>query len=387
MAEEKIRIGTIFPLSGNLALNGQDTFAGAQIAQEIINEQGGINGKQIEFIIADAPDANAAVQEADRLITQEGVDIIIGTQSSSLSYAASAVAERKQKVYWEVEGVADSITNRGYKYLFRVTFSARQMSEQMLEFIKNVATEKLGKDEKDLRVALIYEDGEFGTSTTNNLKDLLKDYEFDFIMEAGYSAKSAELDSLVLKIKNNNPDVLLSISTINDSILLANTLKRHNFKPPIIIGTTAGHGTPDFVKGVGKEEADGILAAGIPNAINVEKMKPEIKELYDELSKKYKAKKDKEISVNVLNGFNGTWVLLKHVLPQVEEINPENIREAALNVSIEEGNTILGYGVKFAGPDASNAGHNIRAFAAVMQWQNGKLYIVYPDAIALKSAK
>jgi len=383
---EVIRIGTIFPLSGPQALNGQDTFDGVDIAREMVNEKGGVNGNKVEYVVADAPDSNAATQEADRLITQKKVEVIIGTQSSSLSYAASAVAERKKVFYWEVEGISDSITNRGFKYLFRPTFCAADMAKQMIGFINDVVALKMGKDIKDLKIALVQEDGGFGTSTAKNLRKYAKKYGISFVEDLSYSAKSAELNSLVIKLKSKNPDVLLAVSYINDAILLTKTSFELGFKPEVTIGTTAGHGTPDFVNALG-EKSEGVFAAGIPNAVNPDKMKTKQKELYNELVKRYKEKRGKEPSVNVFNGFNGAYILLTEVLPNAKEMKADEIRKTALEVSLDEGDTLLGYGVKFAGPEESNAGQNIRSFAAVMQWQGEKLYTVYPNIIAIKEPK
>lgn len=383
---DTVRIGTIFPLSGPNALNGQDTFDGADIAREMVNEKGGINGNKVEYVVADAPDSNAATQEADRLITQEKVEVIIGTQSSSLSYAASAVAERKKVFYWEVEGISDSITARGFKYIFRPTFCAEYMAKQMMGFVNDVVTTKMGKDIKDLRIALVQEDGGFGTSTANNLRKYAKEYGISFVADLTYSSKSAEVNSLVLKLKSKNPDVLLAVSYINDAILLTKTSLELGFEPKVTIGTTAGHGTLDFINALG-EKSEGIFAAGIPNAVNPDKMKPKQKELYNELVRRYKEKREKEPSVNVFNGFNGAYILLTEVLPNAKEIKADVIKKAALEVSLNEGDTILGYGVKFAGPDESNAGQNVRSFAAVMQWQGEKLYTVYPNIIAIKEPK
>ncbi|RNC28493.1 MAG: Leu/Ile/Val-binding protein [Candidatus Dichloromethanomonas elyunquensis] len=384
--EETIRIGTIFPLSGPSALNGQDTFDGADIARELFNDKGGINGKKVVYVSADAPDANAATQEADRLISKEKVPVILGTQSSSLAFAASAVAERNKVVYWEVEGIADNITSRNFKYVFRSTFSASNMGLQMVNFVKDVYAPKMGKTIQDLKIALVYEDGAFGSSTAKTIQDLSKELGFTFVKEASYSAKSNELNSLVIDLKAKKPDVLFAASYVNDAILLSRTSEELGFKPGIIIGTTAGHGTPDYVKAMG-DKSNGVFAAGIPNAVNPDNMKPEQKDLYNELTKRYKAKRNKDISVNVLNGFNGAWILLSKVLPNAKEMTADNIRDVALNTTMAKGDTVLGYGVKFAGPDAPNSGQNVEAFAGVMQWQEGKLYTVFPEIIALKQPK
>lgn len=382
--KEPIIIGTIFPLSGPLALNGKDTSDGAEIARQIINERGGVNGREVQFVSADAPDATAATQEADRLIQEKKVQMILGTQSSSLSMAASAIAERNKVFYWEVEGIADDITGRGFKYMFRPTFSAQMMAAQMLNLVEEVVAPKLGKDPKDLKVVLVHEDSGFGTSTAKNIEALVPNYSFKLMDKQSYSAKSAELSSVVLSLKSKNPDVVLAASYVNDAILLARTSKDLAFKPAVTIGTTAGHGTPDFVKALGAD-SEGIFAAGILSSVSPEKMSVEFKSLFDEVTKRYKEKNNgKEPSVNVYNGFSGTWLLLHDVLPKAQTVDAEGVRKAALELNLPEGSTLMGYGVKFAGPDEKNAGQNTSAFAAVMQWQGGKLVPVFPRILSQK---
>jgi branched-chain amino acid transport system substrate-binding protein len=101
MAAETVQIGALFPFSGELALLGQESFNGATIASDMVNEKGGIWGKQIEWIKGDAVDPKAAMAECERLISVKGMKIILGTYSSSRSYAASEVAERNKVIYWE----------------------------------------------------------------------------------------------------------------------------------------------------------------------------------------------------------------------------------------------------------------------------------------------
>ncbi|MBW1911979.1 MAG: ABC transporter substrate-binding protein, partial [Deltaproteobacteria bacterium] len=119
IAADRVKIGALFPFSGPLALLGQETFNGATIAVDIVNEKGGIWGKQIEWVKGDAVDPKKAMTECERLISVKGMKIIFGTYSSSRSYAASQVAERNKVIYWEQGAIADPITERGFKYLFR----------------------------------------------------------------------------------------------------------------------------------------------------------------------------------------------------------------------------------------------------------------------------
>ena len=100
-AADAWRIGTIFPLTGPNAKNGTKNFDGVKIATEMINDAGGVLGKKVVLVSADAPDPQAAASEANRLITNEKITAIMGTQSSSLSMAATVVAEKNKIFYLE----------------------------------------------------------------------------------------------------------------------------------------------------------------------------------------------------------------------------------------------------------------------------------------------
>jgi branched-chain amino acid transport system substrate-binding protein len=124
-AAQDVRIGTIFPMTGNMAFGGNEGFMGTEIAREIVNERGGVwGGKKIVFVTADAPDQTAATSKMNRLISREDVKLVIGSFSSAIAFTASAVAERNKVVFWENHGVADTIARRGFRYLFKTNVNA-----------------------------------------------------------------------------------------------------------------------------------------------------------------------------------------------------------------------------------------------------------------------
>ena len=111
-AQETWRIGALYPLTGGLALLGNENLNGARIAVDMINEKGGVLGKKVELVQGDASTPDKAQSEAERLSSLENLQIITGTYSSGLSYAASQVVERRGGLYWETGGIADGLTKR-----------------------------------------------------------------------------------------------------------------------------------------------------------------------------------------------------------------------------------------------------------------------------------
>ena len=119
-AQEPIRIGVLLPLTGPFAKNGIENWEAMQIARDMINERGGVNGRKIEFVNGDATSPAAAISETERLITKEGIKITTGSFASPLAIAVSQAAERHGVFHWETAGAADIITKRGFKYTFQV---------------------------------------------------------------------------------------------------------------------------------------------------------------------------------------------------------------------------------------------------------------------------
>ena len=380
------RIGTIYPLSGPNAKNGIKNFDGVKIATEMINEAGGVLGKKVVLVSADAPDPQAAASEANRLITNERITAIIGTQSSSLSMAATVVAEKNKVFYIETEGVSGLITARGFKYLFRTTFSGGMMATQIVDYIVEFLAPKLGKNAKDLRLAIIHEDGGFGTSTGKGLQARAKALGLNVVSTQSYSSKSADLSGLILKLKQAKPDIVLAAQYINDAILFHRQVKELRFKS-IIIGSTAGQGNPDFLKALG-EDANGIIAFGIPAEISIKRLGAQPNKDAAEFIQRYKKTHRGEYpNPTSFVGFGGAWIFYKFILPNAGTLDPDKLRAAALSLDIKPGHGALNWGVKFAKPGARNAGQNLYASAGINQWQDGHLKLIYPREIATADLK
>ena len=375
------RIGTIYPLTGPNAKNGIKNFDGVKIATEMINDVGGVLGKKVVLVSADAPEPKAAASEANRLIANENITAIIGTQSSSLSMAATVVAEKNKVFYIETEGISGLITARGFKYLFRTTFSARMMATQMVDYSVERLASKLGKDKKNLSLAILHEDGGFGTSTAKNLTARAKALGLNVVSTLTYSSKSADLSGLILKLRQAKPDIVLAAQYINDSILFHRQAKELRFKT-FVFGTTAGQGNPDFVKAMGKD-AEGVLAGGIPAEISIKGLGPNQKKEATDFVRRYEKTHNGEYpSPTSFVGFAGAWIFYKYILPKAGSLEPDKLRAAALSLDIKRGAGVLNWGIKFAKPDAKNAGQNLYASAGINQWQGGKLKLIYPREIA-----
>jgi branched-chain amino acid transport system substrate-binding protein len=343
-------------------------------------------GKKVVLVSADAPDPQAAASEANRLITNEKITAIMGTQASSLAMAATVVAEKNKVFYLENEGVSSQITGRGFKYTFRSTFDGNMMAAQIIDYAAEFLAAKLGKKAAELRLAVVHEDGGFGTSTGAGLKDRAKALGLNVVSTDTYSAKSVDLSGLILKLKQAKPDIVITASYINDSILFHRQAKELRFEGKII-GSTAGQGNPDFLSALGKD-ANGVIAYGIPSELSVEKLTAQQKKDASEFVRRYKeAHNGEHPNPTSFVGFAGAWILYKHILPRAGSLDPEKLREAALSIDVPSGKGVLNWGIKFAKPEEKNAGQNVYATAGINQWQDGVLKLIYPKEVATADLK
>src|SRR3954451_20401173 len=169
-AQQSIRIGVLLPLTGPFAKNGIENWEAMQIARDMINERGGINGRNIEYLQGDATNPNAAISETERLISKDGVKITTGSFASPIAIAVSQAAERHGVFHWETTGAAEIITRRGFKHTFQVGAPARKYSQAAVDFVIDDLAKRLNKPVGDLRIALLWENRAFGKSVGDGVR-------------------------------------------------------------------------------------------------------------------------------------------------------------------------------------------------------------------------
>ena len=118
-SDEPITIGISLPLTGDFSQPGGEAKRGYEVWRDMVNEDGGILGRQVKLkIVDDASNQDTVVSDYTKLITQDKVDLVLGTFSSLLNFPASAVAEKQGYVYVEPAGGAPDMFSRGFEYLF-----------------------------------------------------------------------------------------------------------------------------------------------------------------------------------------------------------------------------------------------------------------------------
>jgi branched-chain amino acid transport system substrate-binding protein len=389
---ETVRIGVIYDLTGPFAAGGSvASSVGAQIAIDLVNEKGGIGGKyKVVPVAADSQSKpDVAINEAERLINQEKIDIINGIYASSHAVPLAAKVEQQKKILWITTAVATAVfKDKNLQYVFRAQIHSDQYGQAFASFISEHAKAKLGIEPNDVKVALIHEDGPYGVGVAAADEAYAKQAGLQVVLKEGYSASAPDLSVLVTKLKRARADVISHAGYNPDITLFLRQARENGLHFKMLFGAGAGYSQLDKLRT--------SFGADIDNFCNIDpvpaqlldpaKLAPGIGDLTRTMVERYKQKTGAtDIPPHCSMGFNQTWVLLNNVLPVAKEkygsFDPEAIRKAALDVDIPAGGTIQGYGVKFYPPGTPLSGQNERSTPVVMQNAGEHISVVWPSNI------
>ena len=381
------KIGVLEPLTGPLAGEGKRHLEGYEVVRDMINERGGVMGKKLVFTVADVPDPTAAATEATRLITREGVKIVTGTFSSRLCGAASEAAARHNVIYWETSCVDPRYHKRGLKNVYRTEIDATGFGWYNVEFIAKHLAPRFGKKPAELKIAFLSEDSSYGQGVTESARQRAKQ---EFGMQEVGSVEYYKFDttndftSVIVKLKQAQPDILHHIAHTNDSILFWRQAREQNLQVKAVVHAGAtGYGSADFGKAHG-DAGNGVFALLEPGpGFRMEALKPEgqkiEKEFRDAIQKRTGSY---PFGAHQLAG-GGLW-LLKLVLDRAKSDDPAKVREAVMSLDLPVGSMINGWGVKFS-EEGQNANERVQHY--MLQWQNGQLVTVWPEEFTTMRAK
>jgi len=209
---ETVRIGVVYDLSGPFAAGGSVACSvGAQIAVDLVNERGGIGGKyKVVPINADCQSkVDVAINEVERLIGQEKVEIINGVYASAHAVPLAAKVEAQKKILWITTAIATAVfKDKNLQYVFRGQIHSDQYGEAFASFLAENAKARLGKEPKDVKYAIIHEDGPYGVGVAEASERFSKEKGLQIVLREGYSATAPDLSSMVTKLKRAGAHVI-----------------------------------------------------------------------------------------------------------------------------------------------------------------------------------
>ena len=392
---QTIKIGILFDHTGPFSAAGSlNCWRGAKMIIDYVNEKGGVLGKyKIVQVDGDSQSkAEVAINEAERLLNVEKVDILAGVYSSAHAVPLADKIDKQKKFLWITTAIADNVLkDRNLQYTFRPQPNGGLFGAYSVQYIAAYSQDRFKKAPKDLRVAIIYEDGPYGTGVAAANEAEAKKQGMQVVLKEGFSIQAPDLSSLVTKLRAARPDVLFHTGYAPDIALFLRQAKEQGLRVKAYLGHGAGHSQIDKLKeGFGTEiEGFHTVDPVAAQLLDPKKLKPGVGEMTQEMVRRYKAFEPnipaQAIAPHVSMGFNNMWILLNDVLPRAIQkhggFTPDALAKAARETDIPEGGTMQGYGVKFLPPGNAMAGQNERAFPAVFQIVEGKFEIVYPKTV------
>lgn len=378
-AQQEVKIGALYPLSGQVAKSGEDTVNAIRLAVEIVNGRFDLalplaraeglprlGGAKVRLLVSDhqgQPEIGAA--EAERLITRDKVAALIGAFHSSVAATSSQVAERYGVPYITGESEATNLTERGFKWFFRTTPSSSTQAKDYFEFLADLG--KRGRA-KVKTIAIIHENTLWGEEFAKSAKRYFAEYpQFTLAVDIAYANGTTDLTSEVQRLMAARPDAVLHACYDAEAILLAKTYKLLGFAPQGLLTHGAAFVSSRFRESL-KEDANYFLARE-HWSLDLAAKKPIIKAVGDLYRQRY----GKDMDGTPARAFTATMVLLE-AINRAGSTQPDAIRQALAGTNLSADQIIMPWpGVKF-----DQTGQNVLSRGIFVQTQNQVPRLVWP---------
>ena len=359
-APAELRLGAIFPLSGPLALLGDESFRGVELAVEERNAGGGVLGRPLRLVRADAPDEVAAAAETRRLVAgQDRVAAIFGSVVSAVALPGSQVAEAAGVPWFELGAIGDGMMDRGFRWMFRAAPRAADFAAVAIEGVAAVIAPALGRPAESLRIAIAHEEAPGGVSVGAAQEALARQRGLTLVERVAYASRAADLNALVQRLRGLEAGVVLHTGAPGDELLLFRAFRDAGWWPRMVVGTAGGYGLTETARSLGTAFAGAMSADLTPFAVN-ERFAPGARAFADAYLRRYGAEPR---SGHGLAAHVGAKLFLD-AMHRAGSVEKDRIRAAVLSLDLAEGTTAAGWGARF-----DERGQNRRARPLLCQWQ------------------
>jgi branched-chain amino acid transport system substrate-binding protein len=354
-AQTPIKIGASMSVTGTYAKPGTYQKEGYDVCIDELNAKGGLLGRKVELVIYDDQSQPAtAVKLYEKLITEDKVDAVMGPYSSAVSEAVANVTEKYKKVMVAPLAATTSIFKKGRKYIFMMITPA----ENYLDGLIDMAAKRGLKT-----VAIINEDTLFPKASAAGTAEAAKKKGLQVVLQEAYPKGNTDFSALLVKIKSTNPDVIAAGTYFDDAVAITRQMKELNVNPKMF-GLTVGGDLPEFYDLL-KQNAEYVYGStqwdeSLPY--------PGQKEFVGAYKKKFKH----EPSYHAAAGYAGCLVYGEAVR-RAGSLDADKVREQLLTMEIK-----TAFGDYKVDADGFQIAHKM----VMLQWQDGKRVVVWPDDLA-----
>jgi branched-chain amino acid transport system substrate-binding protein len=354
-AQTPIKIGASMSVTGTYAKPGSYQKEGYDVCIDELNAKGGLLGRKVELVIYDDQSQPAtAVKLYEKLITEDKVDAVMGPYSSAVSEAVANVTEKYKKVMVAPLAATTSIFKKGRKYIFMVITPA----ENYLDGLIDMAAKRGLKT-----VAIINEDTLFPKASAAGTAEAAKKRGMQVVLQEAYPKGNTDFSALLVKIKAANPDVIAAGTYFDDAVAITRQMKELNVNPKMF-GLTVGGDLPEFYDLL-KQNAEYVYGS---TQWDETLPYPGQKEFLAAYTKKFKH----EPSYHAAAGYAGC-LIYGEAVKRAGTLDGDKVREQLLKMEIK-----TAFGDYKVDADGFQVAHKM----VMLQWQDGKRVVVWPDDLA-----
>jgi branched-chain amino acid transport system substrate-binding protein len=364
---KEVKLGYILPVTGPLAFEAQLALNGLQLAVDEVNAAGGIKSLGGARLVLLPGDTQQKVElgnsEAARLMDQ-GVSALIGPFSSLVAYSVRQLTERNKTPFMLLAAVADNLTEGGLRYVFRVQPNGKAMSTLTMNNIVEMAK---ASNVPVKRVAVMHEDGNFGTTMGNHVEAFAGKLGYALVQRIPYSLKSPDFTAELSKVKASRPDLLVISGYYGDSKIIAETASKLRIGVHALVGlANAAYSNPKFIAD-NRELTDQLFDGNYWH----NPQSPRAKAVFAAYEKRFS-------STLTSHGVQAYAVIgvLRDALERAGSADREKLRDALAKTNLAD-HILPQDAIKF-----DETGENVNATPALLQVQGGKPVVVGPARFA-----
>ncbi len=376
---EKVKIGIIEPLTGRYAVFGQEAVDAARLLVDIINnELGGVNslgGARLELYVEDAGTSpDSAALAAERLVSTYRPHIILGAYISRLTAAVAEVTER-EKIPLVMDALVDWLTEKGWNYVFRLAPRASTHGKAAVDFVLEM-TQK--KNVSIRTVVVLHEDSIFGTTVANGIRSQLIAKRVIPNETITYPHTITDFGPIISRIRELNPDIILSVPYFSDGILFAKALQASGIKVKFIAGAGGcGYTDPDSIR----EAGEAVEYFTNTYSYNPARQTEWNKRIVRAFQQKY-GKLPTEAAGIIFYSLMFVYESLEkagQMFPE-DPLNPDNLKTIFLSLDLNDSNSIAAQLYPTGRIKLAANGENLYGGTAILQVIEGQPKVVWPEA-------
>lgn len=249
LAQDTVKIGVITSVTGRFAEFGEQHRAGIQAALEDVNAAGGVNGVPVEIVIEDdTSDVNAALAAAEKL-TGEGIPLVLGAYSSSITNPLAQYFTRQQRPFLVFTSSDDAITRPGSPWIFRINQPSYAYADVLFGVFDAINAEQgAGTIET---IVTIHGNGAFETAVADAVDEIAAERGYRVLARQDYDQSGADFRPILNRFSTMSPDVVFMVSYAADSVALMRQIQEVGLEAKVFAGGAAGFALPGFIEGAG----------------------------------------------------------------------------------------------------------------------------------------